>query len=376
MFLNYLKNIWIIQLFAVLHATVSLLCRAFGMGDEMMLTLLTMMMVVIICLHRRTDVIYMTMAVIVANIVGFLFGRLLAIVLAGTSLPDMALNPLSTFICTEIIGFGTDAVARTPVSGNHGTRGLSWGLLVFVIIIITRLVLSVVFSENIKTENILHELLLDYVFSCIAVLLLAEYALRLRREAERQAESANLANFKYMNLKQRVNPHFLFNSLNVLDCMIQDNDPAGASEYTHKLAGVYRYMIHSEDETTVPLKDEMEFVMKYIDLQKVRFSDGIKLEIELPDWALVRKVVPCSLQLLIENAMKHNVVSVEKPLEIKIYATKNSVIISNTLNPRLSPVASAHLGHKYLRERYKDIAQKSIIIKETADRYTVILPLL
>lgn len=371
-----LKNTWIIQCFAVLHAAVSLGCRAVGIADDLLLTLLTMLMVVIICLRRATNVVYMSTAVILANIVGFGLGMGMAALFNLTSVPDAVVHPLSTFICTQVIGFLVEFFAKSSVSGIGGAKGLRWMLLAFVLIIILRLVITIANTDIGYTRNFFIEMMVDYIFSCLAIVLVAEYAIRLREQAEKSTEEANLAHFKYLSLKQQVNPHFLFNSLNILDCMIQGNANKEASEYTHKLADVYRYMLRSEDESVVKLREEMEFASRYMDLQKLRFSSGLELEVNIPEEDLSRSVVPCSVQLLIENAMKHNAVSQDNPLRINIHTTKSSVVVSNNRIPKLTPPRSAGLGQKYLRQRYKDIAGKSIIVRESEERYTVILPLL
>ena len=375
-YFKILKNIWIIQIFAVLHAAVSLGCRAIGIADDLLLTLLTMLMVVILCLRRGTNVVFMSTAVILANIVGFCLGMGLAALFNLASFPDMAAHPLSTFVCTQVIGLLVEFFSRRSVSGTGEGRGLRWMLLAFVLIIILRLVIMIANSDSGFTRNFFIEMILDYIFSCLAIVLVAEYAIRLREQAEKSAEEANLAHFKYMSLKQQVNPHFLFNSLNILDCMIQENANREASEYAHRLADVYRYMLRSEDEPTVKLRDEMEFASKYMDLLKLRFAGGLELAVNIPDEDMSRSVVPCSVQLLVENALKHNAVSAGNPLKIDIHTTRASIVVTNNRRPRLTPPRSAGLGQKYLRQRYKDVAGKSITVRESESQYSVILPLL
>lgn len=376
LYFKILKNIWIIQIFALLHAAVSFGCRTIGIADDLLLTLLTMLMVVILCLRRATNMVYMSVAVILANIVGFCLGMGLAALFNLASLPDVAAHPLSTFICTQVIGLLVEFFSRSSVSGIGGGRGLRWMLLAFVLIIILRLVIVTVNSDSGYTRNFFIEMILDYIFSCLAIVLVAEYAIRLREQAEKSAEEANLAHFKYLSLKQQVNPHFLFNSLNMLDCMIQENSNREASEYTHKLAEVYRYMLRSEDEPTVKLREEMEFASKYMDLQKLRFAGGVELSVNIPEEDMSRSVVPCSVQLLVENALKHNAVSADNPLKIEIHTTRSSIVVTNGRRPKLTPPRSAGLGQKYLRQRYKDVAGKAIIVRESEDQYSVILPLL
>lgn len=209
---------------------------------------------------------------------------------------------------------------------------------------------------------------------CIVYMI--NYAITAKNEMHTEREKANLAQYRYLKLKRQVNPHFLFNSLNILDCLICEEKTDQASTYTHKLAGIYRYMIKSEDEEVVSLRDEMVFVRLYIDLLKVRFPEGFEVDIDVPDEALARFVPPCSIQLLIENATKHNAVSPEKPLAIKVKATDSSVSVCNNIIPKVTKSPSTGLGQQYIRQLYMDLSGKSIDIEQTEEEYCVTLPLL
>ena len=149
-----------------------------------------------------------------------------------------------------------------------------------------------------------------------------------------------------------------------------------ASTYIHKLAGIYRYMIKSEDEELVQLRDELVFVGLYVDLLKVRFPEGFEVEINVSDEHMSRFVLPCSLQLLIENATKHNAVTADKPLKIIVASTDNSISVSNVIIPKVTRVQSAGLGHKYLKKQYFDLSGKEIEISQENGTYCVTLPLL
>ena len=119
-------------------------------------------------------------------------------------------------------------------------------------------------DPKIRTDSL--NMLLNYTFSCLAIAVVVVYTIRALRQRDEELERAHLAQYRYMKLKQQVNPHFLFNSLNILDCMIQEQSPERASLYTHKLAEVYRYMIRNEEEKLVPISEEMDFVEKYVGL--------------------------------------------------------------------------------------------------------------
>jgi sensor histidine kinase YesM len=179
-----------------------------------------------------------------------------------------------------------------------------------------------------------------------------------------------------VKLKHQVNPHFLFNSLNILDCLICEESPERASAYTHKLAGIYRYMLKSEDEMVVSLRDELVFVGLYVDLLKERFPVGFEVETDVPEELMAKMILPCSIQLLIENATKHNAVGKDNPLIIKIEATGNGIMVSNNIIPKMTKSPSTGLGQKYIRQMYLDLTGKHIEIIETEQKYSITLPLI
>ena len=185
-----------------------------------------------------------------------------------------------------------------------------------------------------------------------------------------------MAQYRYLKLKRQVNPHFLFNSLNILDCLICEEKSEQASTYTHKLAGIYRYMIKSEDEQVVTLRDELVFVGLYVDLLKVRFPEGFDVIIDVAEDRLARFVPPCSIQLLIENATKHNAVGPDNPLVIRVETAEDEVIVSNNLVPKVTSSPSTGLGQQYISQLYMDLSGRSVKISRTDDEYCVTLPLL
>ena len=185
-----------------------------------------------------------------------------------------------------------------------------------------------------------------------------------------------MAQYRYLKLKRQVNPHFLFNSLNILDCLVCEEKTEDASTYIHKLAGIYRYMIKSEDEDVVPLRDELNFVNQYADLLKLRFPKGFEVEIDVPQEAMSRYVLPCSIQLLIENATKHNAVSAENPLLIKVVVSDGLVSVSNNIIPKVTKSESTGLGQKYISQQYMDLSGKKIEIRSDNGEYCVTLPLI
>ena len=378
--MKILKDYWIILGFALLHAAVALGCRLGGLQDEMMLTLLTMLLVVILCLRCRVDGKMMAISVLVVNVLGVLLGRGTSALFGLAFSSPLVIYPLSTFVSTILIGWATLWAARhysrrmEPEAGPGDS--LKWLLIAFAVILVTRLAIMLFFSENVEDSNTALTILLDYSMTLVVVVVLASYALRLQARAERASEQANLAQYRYHMLKQQVNPHFLFNSLNVLDYLILEQPREDASRYTHQLADVYRYLIKTEDGTTVRLRDEMEFVRKYVDLLKVRFPEGLEVSVDIPEELMSRSVVPCCVQLLIENATKHNAVRPDKPLQIGIHADGDRIVVRNNRIPRLTKAESTGLGLQYIRQQYQDLSGQVITILDEEDSYTVSFPLL
>ncbi len=374
------RDALIIHLFALLHAGLAFGCRALGLTDEIVLTLLTMLLVVIICLRRGMSAKFMAISLILVNIIGFGIAKGISSLLGLLTSEPLIINPISTFITTEIVGWGIYMIAgRLSRDGKFqvtDSSGVRWLLLAFVIVIAVRLTILLILSGGIDRENIVASIIVDYVFSLGALIFLAENAMRINARALEDREKARLAQYRYMNLSQQVNPHFLFNSLNILDCLVCEQKTDQASTYIHKLAAIYRYLLRNEEERLVKLRDEMDFVDQYVDLLKVRFPEGLDIQIDIPADRLNRRVVPCSVQLLIENATKHNAVSADKPLQIMVRCEDDCVVVSNTLNPKISSGPSTGLGLKYLREQYQDVAGKTPVVRMGENEYTVVIPLI
>ena len=374
------RDALIIHLFALLHAGLAFGCRALGLTDEIVLTLLTMLLVVIICLRRGMSAKFMAISLILVNIIGFGIAKGISSLLGLLTSEPLVVSPISTFITTEIVGWGIYMIAgRLSRDGKFqvtDSSGVRWLLLAFVIVIAVRLTILLILSGGIDRENIVASIIVDYVFSLGALIFLAENAMRINARALEDREKARLAQYRYMNLSQQVNPHFLFNSLNILDCLVCEQKTDQASTYIHKLAAIYRYLLRNEEERLVKLRDEMDFVDQYVDLLKVRFPEGLDIQIDIPADRLNRRVVPCSVQLLIENATKHNAVSADKPLQIMVRCEDDCVVVSNTLNPKISSGPSTGLGLKYLREQYQDVAGKTPVVRMGENEYTVVIPLI
>ncbi|TGE27952.1 sensor histidine kinase [Hymenobacter metallicola] len=180
-------------------------------------------------------------------------------------------------------------------------------------------------------------------------------------------------------LQNQLDPHFLFNSLNTLAALIDEaNTPA--QQFVEQLADVYRYVLLSREKATVPLGEELAFVATYVALQKTRFRDNLRVQHRIPAELLTRRVAPLSVQLLVENALKHNVVSREHPLDITISADEASgyLQVQNSFRPRAAGLGpSTGLGLQNTVHRYELLqAPQPVRIEATAAAFTVALPLL
>lgn len=153
-------------------------------------------------------------------------------------------------------------------------------------------------------------------------------------------------------LRQQVNPHFLFNSLSTLRSMVRAKDPK-AEEFVLHLSEIYRQLLAKRQFDTVTLKEELEFVNDYSFMLFSRFGAALKIKVDITGESLAFRVPTFSLQLLLENCIKHNVISSGKPLEIKLFAGQGFVTIENHLQPKLTPEEHSGYGLESLIERYK-----------------------
>ena len=192
-----------------------------------------------------------------------------------------------------------------------------------------------------------------------------------KKTAELQKENNNA---RYMALQNQLNPHFLFNSLNTLIAEI-DYDPKGAVAFTKNLSNVYRYVLQCQDKPLVMLEEELEFTRSYLFLHKVRLGDCIEWDAVIPVDYLESMLPPLTLQLLVENVLKHNSVTAGKPMQICLRIENERLVVSNTVN-RKSVADTSRLGLKNLSNRCKLILEKDIQVEEADGLFIVKVPLL
>ncbi len=182
--------------------------------------------------------------------------------------------------------------------------------------------------------------------------------------------------FEYEHLKSQVNPHFLFNSLNTLVSLI-DEDKAAAVDYTIHLSDLYRNMLSYKDQDLISLAEEYKIITNYMHVQQSRFGAALQLQVDIPEQVLnTRKIIPLALQLLIENAIKHNIASLAVPLVIHITATEDEITVRNILQPKISKEKASGLGLVNIKKRYSLLTGRTPVFTIEGNEYIVILPLL
>lgn len=175
-------------------------------------------------------------------------------------------------------------------------------------------------------------------------------------------------------LKQQVDPHFLFNSLNTMAALIGDNPPA--QDFLGSLANVYRYVLMSKESSTVPLAQELAFAKDYLYLNSIRFREGIQISQEIAPEALPLRIPPLAVQLLLENAIKHNAFSLHAPLHITIRATAGILSVTNTVQRKTILETSTKQGLLNIVNRFRLLTNRPVSIENRGDEFEVTLPLL
>jgi hypothetical protein len=178
---------------------------------------------------------------------------------------------------------------------------------------------------------------------------------------------------RYEALKQQVNPHFLFNTLNTLTGVVEKN-PEKATEFIHKLSDIYRYVLEQKDKELISLKEELKFVDDYIYLSKMRYGDGLSVDNTIVADNIL--IVPLGLQMLIENAIKHNIISDEQPLRIEMGNNDAYIWVRNSLQRKSSMEVTNRVGLDNLKNRYEYISDKEVMIIEAEKTFEVRLPLI
>lgn len=452
-----ISSAWIIHCFALLHAGLTVACRAGGTDDTMLLTMMTMLMTVLLCLRHGLNTELTAASVILVNVFGYLSGIGIASLLQWFFESPILIHSISTFLTTEILGWFVWWLANLKSSQTQRENSsdwlnkMKWLIMACIVILLFRFLFVELLSRyNISANG--HSVFSSFLFSsptifiliCVNIIYirlaqrnlklkrtsakvavasafavtvtcftavisgiithldgsgdinrheflslfipaavveitvyiityLFNYAFSVREEMLEQREKAQMAEYQYFKLKQQVNPHFLFNSLNILDGIVNGGNPEQASDYIHKLASFYRYMLSNEGDSTVLLSEELELVSHYVNLLKIRFQEGLDVLVDVRKEDLHRKVVPCTVQLLVENAVKHNKV---QELTVKITSDGENLTVSNNICLKMTAAPSTGVGHKYIKSEYMRWSGKPVSAINNGDEYIFKMPLL
>ena len=268
------------------------------------------------------------------------------------------------------------------------SRTLRWKIYLQVVIVISVSVLLAFFWVQVTQrivntdELILHKatqtVLLVGLLIVLIHLLVIIISNLLKESIENRHEVAELRQAKlqsdYNFLKDRLNPHFLFNNLSILKSLIQYS-PESATVFTQNFTNVYRYVLKSHNEKTVTLKEELLFLDSYIALHKERIGEGLKIKINIDDALLQKSIPPMSLQLLVENAIKHNVANKLHHLKIEIFSEGNMLVVRNNLNIK-ETTYSTHTGLQTLIQQYQLLENREVEVIKNDECFIVKLPII
>ncbi|MGW9686702.1 2TM domain-containing protein [Flagellimonas sp. 2504JD1-5] len=196
-----------------------------------------------------------------------------------------------------------------------------------------------------------------------------------KKEVKKQKIIAGSASARFDALKNQLDPHFLFNSLNVLTSLIEE-DTDQAQKFTTSLSKVYRYVLEQKNKDLVTVDEELNFARTYVRLLKMRFEDSIVFEIPEKCTVPDAKIVPLSLQLLLENAVKHNVVTASKPLHLKVTEEDGMLVVRNNLQEKQVVKKSSGVGLQNIKQRYGILTDREVLIAKTNSQFSVGLPML
>ncbi len=213
-------------------------------------------------------------------------------------------------------------------------------------------------------------LLINAVFTAIAFFKFWRQSLKETEALKRESITA-----EFETLKSQINPHFLFNALNTLTSLIEEH-PKQATEFVQKLSSVYRYVLTQKDKQLVPLKEELDFIESYIFLNKIRFGANLVTHIDIDPKYHDKNIVSLSMQMLIENCIKHNIISAQKPLHITIGIHQNQLTVTNNLQKKQTVADSSGIGLNNIVHRYSFVSDQEVEITDDGHSFSVSLPLI
>jgi two-component system, LytTR family, sensor kinase len=229
-------------------------------------------------------------------------------------------------------------------------------------------------DADVLTKLIILILVTTFIYNVVYLILYSYNQFAVAQVESIQNERKQLE-LQFEALKSQLSPHYLFNSLNTISSLIY-NDPLTAEQFIRRLALTYQYILSTQNRKYVSVQEELEFVQSYYYLLRIRFQHSLTLETNLPGSVLTSPIPPLTLQLLVENAVKHNSITPEKPLFIYISTIDNTLIrVTNTKNDSAQTSTSFKMGIENIRKRYQYFTDKKIEIKDD-EKFMVSLPVI
>lgn len=291
---------------------------------------------------------------------------------------------ISVVISFEVARFIIFTVRRKSPFLQHARKHvLLVASFILTAAILVKLATYTVYRILANAPGLSIELLTGFILETILVTVLSIclyealyfYARYLRAEKEKeQLQKAKLQS-QLDILKTQVNPHFLFNSLNSLTGLIS-KDCVKAEEFVEEMSGVYRYLLRNNIGDLTTLKEELQFIRSYLHMQQTRFGKGLQYSIEVNDECLTWMLPPLTLQMLVENAIKHNVISVYSPLKIIISNNEDWLVTKNNLQKKYRRVSSGRVGLANIISKYKLLNAEGIEVEENEKEFIVSIPLI
>lgn len=297
-----------------------------------------------------------------------------------------------SFLYTLVFGFGNKFlndfltqkyswISETKKRTNYGIIGT---LVVNIIITLGCNYINFILIYDRNSEHFFQGGMLLTHFITLNIALLISAVLHARGFMEAWKESAkhqvdeqkliaNTANAQFESLKNQLDPHFLFNSLNVLSSLIEENPPK-ATRFTKDLSKIYRYVLEQKDKKRVPVSEEIQFAKTYAELLKTRFEKSISFDFNI-DENQHQMIIPLSLQLLLENVVKHNMATSTKTLNVKVYQSENHIVVENNLQPR-NTIQRNGIGLENIKKRYELLTDQKVEIQKNNEIFCVKIPIL
>lgn len=330
-----------------------------------------------------------TYAIFLGILLKFILDIIFSLVYAKYSLFQPSLQYLLSIFCTYLVFesiFFVNSKLNKTLSWNSNltakffTEFFLNGLIAIVIIDGLRWSINLIFNISYYISLFDELIIIIYLLSLSLIYVIIDLSLFLLNKwrfslAELERFKKENAEIRFESLQSQLNPHFLFNSLNTLSSLVYENQEK-AGLFIRDLSDVYRYILENRDKELVKLKTELEFSKSYITLLQLRFDENLKVITNINKDFENFNIAPLTLQLLIENAVKHNIISKRRPLQINISATEDSLIVKNNLQTKKTKEYSSELGLKNIESRYSFLTDKNVEILKNNQEFIVKIPLI